>query len=219
MESNRRNFLKIGATAASALLVSKRALAAAPFCSLTPAQTSGPFYPGESKFTRENDLTQVNGKKALGQVIYVRGRVVNQRCEPVPDANVEIWQACVTGKYNNRLDPNPAAIDPNFKYWGETFTDKNGEYMFKTIVPGQYPADVGWIRPAHIHFRIAKIGHQELVTQMYFKGDKYNDTDLILQAVPAGERPSVIVDFQPSPAGFEPGSLTGEFNITFRSLR
>ncbi|MBX3020673.1 MAG: hypothetical protein KF799_03280 [Bdellovibrionales bacterium] len=220
--TNRRSFLKFGATAAGALVVSKQALAAAaPLCALTPQQDEGPFYPGESKFTVTNDLTRVEGhlQRAAGQVIYVKGRVVDQNCRPVVDANVEIWQACATGKYNNRMDPNPAAIDPNFRFWGEAFTDANGEYMFKTIVPGSYPADSGWIRPPHIHFRVAKIGYVELITQMYFKGNKYNDSDLILQGLPADQRDSVVVDFGPSDATLEPASLTGHFDITFRSLR
>lgn len=202
------------------MLVSGQASAAG-MCLLTPAQTAGPFYPGEVNFTTDVDLTRIEGRKerALGQVIYVKGIVTNQRCEPVAGANVEIWQACATGRYNNKLDPNPAAIDPNFRYWGETYTAADGSYMFKTIRPGHYPADTNWMRPAHIHFRVSKIGHQELVTQMYFKGDKYNDADLILQDIPARERESAIVDFQPSVPDLEPGSLTGQFNITFRSLR
>lgn len=218
MDTNRRGFLRMGAAAAGALLISKEAMGAAR-CVMTPAQTAGPFYPGESKFTPENDLTRVNGLKAQGQVVYVRGQILDQACKPVAGVNVEIWQACVTGRYNNKLDPNPAAIDPNFRYWGETFTDGDGRYEFKTIIPGQYPADTDWMRPAHIHFRVAKVGYAELITQMYFKDDKYNATDLILQAVPADTRESVIVDFQPSDASLEPGSLTGEFNITINSLR
>ena len=54
---------------------------------------------------------------------------------------------------------------------------------------------------------------------MYFKGDALNDKDLILQDIPAGERDSVIVEFKPSPADLEPGSLVGGFEITLRSVR
>lgn len=220
--TDRRRFLKLGAGAAGALALSNpitRAFAAS--CGLTPPQTPGPFYPGESQFRAENDLTHVPGQpgRALGKVIYVRGKVVDTECNPIEEANVEIWQACASGKYNNPKDPNPAPLDPNFRYWGETYTDANGDYVFKTIVPGAYPASGDWTRPAHVHFRVARIGYRELVTQMYFKGDPLNERDLILQQIPPSQRASVIVDFQPSGTEFEPGSLTGRFDITLRSVR
>lgn len=220
--SQRRQFLKLGAGVAGVLtLSSPLSKAFAQSCGLTPKQTAGPFYPGESEFTSDNDLTQIpgNNKRAEGQVVYVRGKVVDQNCRPVKGANVEIWQACASGKYNNPKDPNPAPIDPNFRYWAEAFTNENGEYIFKTIIPGAYPAAEDWVRPPHIHFRISAMGYRELITQMYFKGYKLNDKDAILLDIPAGERDSVIVDFQPSSGQMEPGSLTGNFDITIRSVR
>lgn len=221
-ELDRRLFLKMGGISAGALALTgilPKAVAAT--CGLTPPQTPGPFYPGEKNFSAENDLTRVAGRngRAQGQVVYVTGRVLGSDCGPLAGANVEIWQACVSGRYNNAKDPNPAPLDPNFRYWGETFTNEAGEYSFKTIVPGAYPADTNWTRPPHIHFRVAKLGYRELVTQMYFRGDALNEQDLILQDIPAAERDLVVVDFRPSPMGFEPGTLTGVFDLTLRSVR
>lgn len=213
--------MKVGAAGALGLiaLASPVAKAATGICALTPPQTPGPFYPGEKLFHVDMDLTSVNGRRALGQIIYVRGRILDQKCNPIKGAIVEIWQACASGKYNNPNDPNPALIDPNFKYWSEMLTNENGEYLFKTIRPGVYPADADWVRPSHIHFKVSCLGYLELVTQMYFKGDVYNERDLILQKVPAMQRSSVIVDFQTSTTDFEPGSLTGIFDITLRPAR
>lgn len=218
-ETNRRGFLKIGA--GSGVLFMGLGQAIASMCGLTPPQTSGPFYPGEDQFKNENDLTVIPGHttRASGQIIYIKGKVVDVQCRPIANANVEIWQACASGKYNNRKDPNPAPLDPHFKYWGETFTDKNGEYIFKSIVPGAYPADTDWVRPPHIHFKITRLGFHELVTQMYFKGNPLNEQDLILRQIPPAERPAVIVDFQPAPRGAEMGSLLGQFDITLQSVR
>ncbi|MGE0529301.1 MAG: hypothetical protein AB7G93_19905 [Bdellovibrionales bacterium] len=221
-ESNRRNFLKIGTGAATAaFLLSPVAKAVAAACGTTPPQTSGPFYPGEDRFHTDTDLTRVPGHavRAEGQVVYIKGKVVDADCNPIVNANVEIWQACATGKYNNPRDPNPAPLDPHFKYWAETYTDANGEYGFKTIIPGAYPADTGWTRPPHIHFKVTRLGFRELVTQMYFRGNALNEEDLILQGIPAAERDAVIVNFQPAPADMEPGSLIGEFDITLQSVR
>jgi protocatechuate 3,4-dioxygenase beta subunit len=220
METNRRRFLKLtGAAAAGALMMKPAADAFAQACGLTPAQTSGPFYPGENQFSTDTDLTLIPGhqQRAEGQVIIVKGRVLDPLCNPIKGANVEIWQACHTGKYNHDQDPNPAAIDPHFRYWAEAFTNENGEYAFKTILPGAYPADTDWTRPPHIHFRITRLGYRDLVTQMYFKGNAYNDRDLILRQIPKEERNSVIVDFVP--ATQNDGSLTGTFDITLRSVR
>ncbi len=221
-ESNRRNFLKLGSSAAGAILVLKPAqMAFGAACGPTPPQALGPFYPGESQFQPGTDLTFLPGNtlRAEGQVIYVKGKVVDLSCRPVPNANVEIWQACASGKYNNPRDPNPAPLDSHFKYWAETYTSTNGEYSFKTIVPGAYPADVGWTRPPHIHFKISCLGYRDLVTQMYFKGHQLNNEDLILQQISATERDSVVVDFQTAPSDLEPGSLIGNFDITLRSVR
>ena len=167
--TNRRQFLKFGGTAAgAAMLLSPFSKALAETCGITPAQTAGPFYPGANQFGTDNDLTVIPGGRvrAVGQVVYIKGRVVDQNCRPLEGANVEIWQACHTGKYNNHKDPNPAALDPNFKYWAETFTDKKGDYVFKTIIPGAYPADTDWVRPPHIHYKISRLGYRDLITQM-----------------------------------------------------
>jgi protocatechuate 3,4-dioxygenase, beta subunit len=219
LSSSRRGFLQLGVGALSTAVFSK-AIAAS--CGpLTPAQTAGPFYPGEQEFHPDSDLTIVAGRpaRALGKVVYVRGRILDSACAPLANATVEIWQACASGRYNNLKDDNTAALDPNFKYWGEAYTNQNGEYMFKTIIPGAYPADTNWVRPPHIHFKISKLGYRELVTQMYFRGDALNDVDLILNGVPANQREAVVVEFQPSPADLEPGTLIGQFDIKLENIR
>lgn len=216
--SSRRKFLAFGAgTAGAFAFFSPMTKAIAASCGLTPPQTPGPFYPGENLFHQDNDLTQIagNASRALGQVILIQGRILDAQCKPVEGATVEIWQACASGRYNNPTDTNTAPLDPAFKYWGETSTDAQGMYRFKSIKPGAYPADTDWTRPPHVHFKVSRLGYHELVTQMYFKGDALNDVDQILQAIPAAERSRVIVDFQPSGADF----LTGSFDITLQSVR
>lgn len=215
--NTRRKFIKnslIAGLAAGAGLTTKAFSAA---CGLTPPQTPGPFYPGAGSFKNENDLTRVGSLAAKGQVIFVQGYVKDEACRPIEGANVEIWQACASGKYNNPNDPNPAPLDPGFKYWGETYTDAKGEYGFKSILPGQYPAGDGWIRPPHIHFKISRLGFHDLVTQMYFAGNPLNEQDLILRNVPPAERSLVVVAFRASPFTQYPG-LLGRFDITLKSV-
>ena len=184
-------------------------------CGLTPAQTSGPFYPIHSQPDTDNDLTQVNGstRTALGEVVHIYGMVQDEACKPVPGAWVEIWQACASGRYNHPSDTNPAPIDPDFQYWGKCVTDANGEYHFTTVKPGAYPASETWMRPPHIHFKVHKLGFMELTTQMYFAGEPLNDQDDILKQVPSTSRSSVIVEF-----GVESGGEIGRgrFDMTIR---
>lgn len=206
---SRRGILKIGGVSALALGASR--VMGADICQGTPAQTEGPFYPVRDQADKNTDLTKVNGRAgtAEGTVIYVSGRVIDQNCQPVANATVEIWQACRTGKYNHPGDSaNPSWLDPNFQYWGIALTDASGRYSFKTIQPGDYQAAPNWRRPPHIHFKVHKNGIMELITQMYFLGNRFNDADLILKGVPADQRESVVRPMVPR-AGNK------EFDVTF----
>jgi protocatechuate 3,4-dioxygenase beta subunit len=196
----RRKLFKIslGALASAPLLTSAGQAVAEVCAGKTPAQTEGPFYPVDTRTERDWDLTVLNGRttSALGEKIYIVGRVTDQNCDPVSGAIVEIWQAAASGRYNHPGDTSGLALDPNFQYWGRVLTDDDGRYLFKTIIPGDYPASSTWQRPPHVHYKVQKRGYRELTTQMYFGGNALNDRDLILGGLPAAERSKVIVDMQ-----------------------
>lgn len=211
-QMNRRSWLKKTVLSAGALgLASGAAKGAANICGLTPAQTEGPFYPINDQADKDNDLTWVKGRRSMaqGEPIVLKGIVQDEDCRPVENALVEIWQACASGKYNHPGDPNPAELDPDFQYWGRSVTNAKGEYDFRTIRPGYYPATSTWMRPAHIHLKVLRRGYEELTTQVYFKDDPYNSDDRILQALPANDRGKVIVDFKQG---------IGVFNISIQSV-
>lgn len=185
-------------------------------CLLTPPQTEGPFYPVRDQPEKDNDLTRVKGRpgRADGQVIYIVGQVRDAHCCPIEGALVEIWQASANGRYNHPGDRNNRApLDPNFQYWGYDTTDKEGRYSFKTVKPGSYPAGLFWIRPSHVHFKVYQRGSPVLTTQMYFAGDPYLEKDRIFRAIPASERPRVIVEMERPGSGFEPDSRVCRFNL------
>jgi protocatechuate 3,4-dioxygenase, beta subunit len=194
---NRRKALKLSLFAASAGVAST-GIAAAICGDKTPIQPEGPFYPIQDQEDKDNDLVKVVGRaqSPKGDVIVVAGKVTDVDCAPVAGALVEIWQACASGKYNHKNDPNEAELDPNFQYWGQAVTDKDGVYSFRTIIPGAYPAGDGWVRPPHIHFKVAKRGYLELITQMYFAGNELNDQDLILKRVKAQDRSKVVIQLK-----------------------
>jgi protocatechuate 3,4-dioxygenase beta subunit len=188
---------------------------------LTPVQPEGPFYPVHDQLDKDNDLTQVRGDAgvAKGQVIYVRGKVLSVDCAPIQNALVEIWQACESGRYNHPGDTeNPALLDDHFQYWGQCVTNANGEYVFKTIIPGSYPAGENWIRPPHIHFKISRRGFHEFITQMYFAGQALNEKDLIFKALSKADQAKVVVSLQPPSDEFEPNSKIATFDLVLNKV-
>jgi hypothetical protein len=60
----------------------------------TSHQILRPFYPLNEP-SKGGDLTQLAGRssRAEGQLLYLSGRVLNRKAEPVREAKMEIWQA------------------------------------------------------------------------------------------------------------------------------
>ncbi len=190
-------------------------------CNVTPDQTLGPFYPHIKNGDGDVDLTRIQGKEgqAKGQVIFVRGRILDEQCQPVENALVEIWQANDGGRYSHEGDSsNPIPLDPNFEGWGEMTTGTDGSYGFKTIKPGAYsfsdPEVVENWRTPHIHFKVSRRGYHEIVTQMYFDGEKLNETDTILAELPEDERAQFIL----RPEREEDGVPGFTFNLTLKKV-
>jgi protocatechuate 3,4-dioxygenase, beta subunit len=148
----------------------------------TPDQILGPFYPVRKPVDGGSDMTRPPGSAegAHGEIIYVMGRVLNMKGEPVRAAQLEIWQANALGRYVHPSDPNPAPLDPNFQGYANVVSDAEGRYRFKTIKPGAYPVGGDWVRPPHIHFDVRGQVNR-LVTQMYFAGETLNEKDPLLQ--------------------------------------
>lgn len=182
----------------------------------TPPQTEGPFFPVKARDDVDLDMTQVQGRaeRAKGDVVVLRVVVLDRALKPVKGAQVDLWQACATGRYDHPRDPNPATLDPNFQYWARHTTGDDGAFVVKTIVPGSYPASEGWDRPPHIHVRVDAWG-ERLTTQMYFKGHRLNAIDHILNATAerhsAAARDSLVVDFDAAKSG--EGHPMGTFTI------
>ncbi|HEV7264616.1 MAG TPA: protocatechuate 3,4-dioxygenase subunit beta [Falsiroseomonas sp.] len=169
---------------------------------LTRSEVTGPRDLAPLLQPGDNDLARLApGRIALGQLIQVAGRIMDEDGRPVRGAVVEIWQANAAGRYLNPLDTRDAPIDPDFIGHGRTRTDGNGRYAFFTIKPGAYPVPESgrWWRPPHIHLSV--LGPSclsRLVTQMYFPGDPLNAHDRLLNAVPdAAARESLVAQQLP----------------------
>ena len=132
------------------------------------------------------DLAGHGDKRAIGQLIHIRARIVDEDGAPVPGALVEIWHCNAAGKYIHPNDDNDAPADPNFYGAARMVADGAGLIELRTIKPAAYPVPGtgGWWRPPHVHFSVwGRVWLSRLVTQMFFPGEPLNEHDAILNAV------------------------------------
>lgn len=131
----------------------------------TTTDILGPFYrPGAPVRT---DLVQAGTK---GQLLQFQGTVFAKDGKtPVKNTLVEIWHCNEEGIYDN--------ISDEYVYRAACKTGADGQYRFNTILPVPYNVEGEVVRPAHIHMRVSGNAGQDLVTQVYFKGDKYLEKD------------------------------------------
>jgi len=216
LDAERRNLLKNNGLVGICLICSGLAissLANAAASIKTPAQAEGPFYPVIGQQDKDADMTIVRGREgtALGTEVFLSGSLYDADTSlPIAGAVVEFWQADAQGTYNHPEDLGNARRDPYFQYWAQVQTDHQGKFRLKTIRPGYHPADTSWMRPSHIHVKVHKAGYPLLTTQIYFKGDQYNDSDQILQKLTPEQQSLVIIDFKEI---YNPYALFGEWNI------
>ncbi|MCY0854735.1 dioxygenase [Cupriavidus sp. D39] len=124
--------------------------------------------------------------------IFVSGRVLNTRREPIQSARVDVWQASPVGLYENQ-DPG----QPEMNLRGHFFTDANGDFHFRSLRPAGYPVPthgpVGDLlriqhrhpyRPAHLHFVVFAEGHDTLISQIFADDAEYLDSDVTFGVTP-----------------------------------
>lgn len=156
----RREFVRTSMFASLAAMPITRALAAGETLPLTPRDYEGPYYPVGDR-NRTNDLIDGDARR---DILMFRGRVVVTDGRPIARALVDVWQADSLGRYKHPRDRTPGERWNDFLYWGETWTGVEGDFEFRTYVPGDYGN-----RPAHIHFKIWKDRQRLLTSQVYFK--------------------------------------------------
>ena len=162
----RRIVLGVGAFAAGSLLgigsgLAQKPLAPTPAChdgdEPTLAQTEGPFFKPSSP-----ERIELLEQGMAGQPIELVGFVLSHDCKPIAGALLDFWQADDKGQYDNS----------GFRLRGHQFTDADGRFRLRTVVPGAY---VG--RTRHIHVKVQPRGGRVLTTQLYFPGEAKNRSD------------------------------------------
>jgi protocatechuate 3,4-dioxygenase beta subunit len=127
-------------------------------CAITPETTEGPFYFDPA--LERTDITE--GRPGLPT--KVRLQIVDERCEPLPGARVDIWHCDALGIYSGyqRQLGNLDTRGETFMR-GTQFADADGIAEFETIYPGWYPG-----RTPHIHFKVFVDSATLLTGQLFF---------------------------------------------------
>lgn len=157
----RRQFVKVGGMLAYAMSTSGFTIlndegTTVGNCSTT-TDMLGPFFRENAPF-RSDLRAQTNSDEVS---INVKGRLFASDCKtPIGNALIDIWHCDENKDYDMKSEA--------YKCRGRFYTDADGEYEFQTFIPPPYGG-----RPKHIHYMVHEVeGHQKLITQLYFKGDK-----------------------------------------------
>jgi catechol 1,2-dioxygenase len=147
----------------------------------TPRTIEGPLYvagaPKTKGFARLDDGTEIE----QGEIFFMKGKVLDDSNNPIPNAIVEVWHANLKGNYSY-FDQSQS--DFNLRRTIET--DENGNYEFRSILPSGYGVPPGGStetllhavgrhgnRPSHVHFFVSAPGCRKLTTQINFANDPY----------------------------------------------
>ena len=170
----------------------------------TEATVVGPFYVANApELALGSDIA--NGAK--GEPCFVSGTVRSNDGEPVPGAELHVWQADEDGfydvQYTSREQLAARAV---------LRADEAGRFHFRSILAEPYPiphdGPVGemlqamgrhpW-RPAHLHFLIRAEGCEPLTTHVFRSGGKYLESDAVF-----GVRSSLVANWVRHPSGPAP---------------
>ena len=153
----------------------------------TGASLLGPFF--RENTPRFEPGAQIATIDKGGSEVVLFGRITNAQGQPLPGAQVTVWQTAADGRYD--IQNGIEEIDCR----GIFTADAEGRYVVRTVRPLGYfiPLDgpVGQMvmaqkrhgkRPAHIHFLISAPGYRELVTALYLAGDEHLEDDVVFGA-------------------------------------
>ncbi len=185
----------------------------------TLSELTGPLDPGRRVRLLGGDIAGHGARQAIGQLIHLKLRVLDEDGAPVGGAMVEVWQANAAGRYVHPNDDDHAPLDANFYGAARLLTDAAGAIELRTVKPGAYPVPTrdGWWRPPHIHFSLfGRVWLSRLVTQMYFPGEPLNAQDRILNAVPDPAARERLVARLAAPSGEPYNALDYEHQIVLR---
>lgn len=159
-----------GGTAAMTALATYRnpfTASAADGCELTCQLTKGPCH--DDQAPEREDISE--GEAGLPMRFGLR--ILDENCEPVSNADVDIWHCDSVGVYSSETADSPGFCTGNDAaalkkrcFRGHRGTDEDGVVWFSSCFPGWYSG-----RAIHIHFtvrRSSRSGDEYLTSQLAF---------------------------------------------------
>src|SRR5262245_33950864 len=144
---SRREALGLLGAAGAATFVAFGRTARAASCTVTPAETEGPYFVDER--LQRSDLTAdpSDGSVQAGGPLRLKLNVLRTDgdCAPAAGVQVDVWHANASGAYSD--EAANGTVGRKFLR-GYQVTDTNGAVAFTTIYPGWYPG-----RTIHIHVK------------------------------------------------------------------
>ena len=138
-------------------------------CVVRPELTIGPYFVDDQLNRSDIRSEPLDGsiREGIPLTIAIGVFDVSQNsCNPVEDAQVDIWHCDAQGVYSGVANPGSDTSNQKFLR-GYQITDGTGGAKFLTIYPGWYSG-----RAVHIHFMIRTIGadgqNYEFVSQFFF---------------------------------------------------
>ncbi|MET7992133.1 dioxygenase [Amycolatopsis sp. NPDC005232] len=153
----------------------------------TSSTIEGPYFKEGAPLLTERPAVLPMRPDEPGDPMRFLGTVRDTTGAPVTDAVIDVWHSTNDGSYSF-FSP---ALPEEYLMRGKVPTADDGRFEFRSIrpVPYEIPKDGptgvlmnsvlgrhSW-RPAHLHFRVESPTHRTLITQLYFQGDPYLDSD------------------------------------------
>jgi catechol 1,2-dioxygenase len=170
----RRKFLLVGPAAAVSVALPAHAASS---CKVSDGDILGPFYRAGAKPSVKLADASVQGER-----LVLTGTVLRPDCKtPVVGASIDFWHCDHAGAYDIKT-PDEKIAPENFRFRALATTDKDGRFVFETIVPGRYGIPpglegfekyAGQTRPAHFHVTVTHPIYLPLTTQVYIQGDPF----------------------------------------------
>lgn len=160
-------------------------------CTVYKSATLGPCHATSDKLVRKDVSEGYTGLPTRLELL-----IVDEACNPVPNATLEIWHCDTFGVYSGDIDGSNDAMCTGgdaeaaaaLWYRGIQTSGADGRVTFDTNFPGWYGG-----RATHIHFKVTVGATEYLVSQVFF--------DEALKAVIYNSQPSYE---STSGAGYQP---------------
>jgi catechol 1,2-dioxygenase len=192
----------------------------------TESTVFGPFHRlGAPELAAGGNIARLD---KTGTPTLVGGRVLDLDGRPIEGALLDVWQTQSSGLYDSQDD----SLKGDLHMRGRFRTDPDGRYLFRTVLPVNYPipsdGPVGamllaagchpW-RPAHIHFVVSAEGYEPVTTHIFDRRDEYLGSDAVFAV-----KDSLICDFvlyetsnsEAARFGIEPPYFAAQFDFRLK---